>query len=112
MKSIIYQNMKHRCTIYKIGTNFSGDKEVLATYTDVPCYVNYEPMTITKPDMEKVIVEGMIFFLPTAPLDPNHLQYEFEQTAPYSRKRMEVYRLMSLDDPRTGKTHHFEVWIR
>lgn len=90
----------------------SSDREILATYPDVPCYVNYEPMTITRPDMERVVIEGMIFFLPTAPIDVNHIQYEFEQTHPVSRKRMEVYRILAQDDPRTGALHHFEVMIR
>jgi hypothetical protein len=35
-----------------------------------------------------------------------------DQVSPYIREDMEVIRIDPIDDPRTGKTHHYELAVR
>lgn len=104
--------LTHRAIVRKLSRDYAGNEAVLSTDTSVPCFCEYGKEKVLSAEGVEVVTKACIFFANDAPIDPEHGHYEVEQTFPYSREGMKVEKVDPIDDPRTGLTHHFEVWVR
>ena len=109
--SMLKKLMTHSLTIRKRERDWQGsfsDKETFSTRG----FVQYGTKLVTDTKGEQVTASAIIFLPDTAPIDPNHEYWMIDQVAPYSRASMEVIRIDPIDDPRTGRTHHYEVAVK
>lgn len=104
--------MTHRFTIRKRERNWQGDFADTATYTDIRGFAEYGKHLVTDRKGEQVLASAIVFLREDAPVDSEHEHWMFDQTFPYLRSNLEVIRVDPIDDPRTGKTHHYEVAVR
>lgn len=103
--------MTHICDMRKRTRNVSGDFSDIET-TSVNCFVENIEKIITNKKGEEVKTSSIIFLKDDSGIDINHEYWAFDQTSPYSRPNMEVVEIQRIDDPRTGKTHHYEVFVK
>ena len=104
--------MTHILTIRKRERDWQGSFSNVAVYPGVRGFVEYGKRIVTNLQGEEVISSATIFLPNHAPINIPHENWMIDQTAPYPRKNMEVIRIDPIDDPRTGKTHHYEVTVR
>ena len=103
--------MTHSLTIRKRERDWQGsfsDKETFSARG----FVQYGTKLVTDRTGEQVAASAIVFLPDTAPIDPSHEHWMIDQVSPYIREDMEVIRIDPIDDPRTGKTHHYEVAVR
>lgn len=111
-KAVFNKLMTHRVTIVKLGRNYAGKLEPISEFFNVPAFVQYGRKMVVDREGEEVSASAIVFLRADTPMDPQHEHWEIIQTAPYSRGKMKVITIDPIDDPRTGKTHHFEVAVR
>ena len=104
--------MSHALTIRKRDRDWQGNFSDVKTYTGEKGFVQYGKRLVTNLKGEEVIASAIVFLKNNAPIDPEHEHWMIDQTEPYVRENMEVIRIDPIDDPRTGKTHHYEVAVR
>ena len=104
--------MTHTLTIRKRERDWQGALSDTATYSHVKGFVEYGKRIVSGLQGEDVISAATIFLPNNAPVNIAHEHWMIDQIAPYSRKNMEVIRIDPIDDPRTGKTHHYEVAVK
>lgn len=104
--------MTHTFTIRKQKRTHQGDFEDDSTATGVKGFVEYGRRTVINRQGEEVLCTATIFMPKDASIDSNHDYWKIDQTAPYSRVGLEVIQIDPIDDPRTGKTHHYEISVR
>lgn len=103
--------MTHSLTIRKRERDWQGsfsDKETFSARG----FVQYGTKLVTDRTGEQVAASAIVFLPDTAPIDPSHEYWMIDQVSPYIREDMEVIRIDPIDDPRTGKTHHYELAVR
>jgi hypothetical protein len=61
---------------------------------------------------EEVLASAIVFLPSTSHINPEHEHWMIDQKNPLIREDMEVIRVDPIDDPRTGRTHHYEVAVR
>lgn len=101
--------MTHRCALTRLAREYDGRLRDTITYGNVPCFFEFNQRKIVTREGEEVIAAGILYMMADAQIDPNHPHWKVEMTSPYQRKEMQVLRIDPIDDPRTGKTHHYEV---
>jgi len=104
--------MTHKVSIIKRERTLTGDFENTTIACLVPAFVEYGVELKTYKDKEEVTANTIIYLTPTAPISSEHPYWLISQTHPYGRQVMEVLQILPIDDPRTGKTHHYEVLAR
>ena len=104
--------MTHVLTIHKRDRDWQGNFIDLALYAGVKGFVEYGRRKVTDRQGEEVMASAIIYLRDDAPIDPEHEHWLIDQTSPYERSSMEVIRVDPIDDPRMGKTHHYEVAVR
>ncbi len=110
MKQQYRRLMTHKVTIVKLKHDYTGKLAPVMTAEDVPAFVEYRSKIVTDRQGEEVAAGATVFLLDDAPIDnPLHEHWQITQTFPYSRGTMTAIIIDPIDDPRTGKTHHFEV---
>lgn len=112
MKSILKKLMTHSLTIRKRERDWEGSFSDKETYENVRGFVQYGTKLVTDQKGEEVSASAIIFLPDSVPIDPAYEHWMIDQVSPYSRENMEVIRIDPIDDPRTGKTHHYEVAVR
>ncbi len=112
MRSILKRLMTHTLSLHRRERNWQGDFTKQRTYNNVKGFVQYGTKVVMDRKGEEVVSSAIIFMPDTAPIDPSHEYWMIDQTAPYERKDMEVIRIDPIDDPRTGKIHHYEVAVK
>lgn len=109
--SMLKKIMTHSLTIRKRERDWQGsfsDKETFSARG----FVQYGTKLVTDRTGEQVAASAIVFLPDTAPIDPSHEYWMIDQLSPYTREDMEVIRINPIDDPRTGKTHHYELAVR
>lgn len=110
MKQEYRRLMTHKVTIVKLDRDYTGKLAPIETTENVPAFVEYRSKIVTNRQGEEVVAGATVFLLDDAPIDDvMHEHWQITQTSPYSRGTMTVIIIDPIDDPRTGKTHHFEV---
>ncbi len=103
--------MSHALTIRKRDRNNYGDMSEVGSFS-ANGFVEYGRRITLDRDGEEVLSTATIFLEGSTPIDPEWDYWIIDQIAPYVRKGMEVIQIDPIDDPRTGKTHHYEVLVR
>lgn len=104
--------MTHTLTIRKRERDWQGQFSDIETHEGIKGFVEYGKKLVTNREGEEVVASAMVFLRNDAPINPEHPHWMITQTAPYSRENLEVIEIDPIDDPRTGKTHHYEVPVR
>jgi len=103
--------MTHKILLKKRDRNYSGDFVILSSVL-LDGFVEFGNHLITNEKGEKVEAKAIIFLKDNCGIDINHEYWMVDQTFPYVRKDMEVLKIDPIDDPRTGLTHHYELFAR
>ncbi len=112
MSMVSFINLcKHTITLIKRDRNVSGDFSNVSS-TSMKGHVQYGNHLITTEKGETVLATAIVFLKDDCGIDINWPYWFVNQTAPYTRLNMEVLKIDPIDDPRTGKTHHFELAVR
>ena len=109
--SIFQKLMTHALTIRRRERDWQGDFKDAVSYAEKG-FVQYGKKLVTNTKGEEVIASAMVFLPATSHINPEHEHWIIDQKAPLIRENMEVIRIDPIDDPRTGKTHHYEVAVR
>jgi hypothetical protein len=112
MRSILKRLMTHDLRIRKRARDWEGTFSDSEVHEDVRGFVQYGTKLVTDTKGEQVAASAIVFLPDTAPIDPSHEHWMIDQVSPYIREDMEVIRIDPIDDPRTGKTHHYELAVR
>ena len=104
--------MTHTLTIRKRKRNWEGDFEDVETHTGINGFIQYGKKIVTDKKGEEVVASAIVFLRNDTPVEAEHPHWEIDQTAPYVREGLEVISIDPIDDPRMGKTHHYEVSVR
>lgn len=112
MKSILKRLMTHDLRIRKRVRDWEGSFSDSEVHEHVRGFVQYGTKLVTDRTGEQVVASAIVFLPDTAPIDPSHEHWMIDQVSPYIREDMEVIRIDPIDDPRTGKTHHYELAVR
>ena len=112
MRAAYAQLMTHELTIRKRDRNFTGDFSDVTTYTREKGFIQYGKKLVTNRKGEEVIASAIVFLRNDSPIDPEYEYWMIDQTSPYTRENLEVIRVDPIDDPRIGKTDHYEVAVR
>jgi hypothetical protein len=100
--------MTHDVIVRKRDRNITGDWQTLSEDSEKG-FVEYGNHLVTNAKDENIKCTAIVYLKSTSVIDINHLYWEIDQTSPYSRSSMEVMKINPIDDPRTGRTHHYEV---
>jgi hypothetical protein len=111
MTSAFKKLMTHTLTIRKRERDWQGGFKDAASYAEKG-FVQYGKKLVTNTKGEEVIASAMVFLPATSHINPEHEHWIIDQKAPLIRENMEVIRVDPIDDPRTGRTHHYEVAVR
>lgn len=110
---IIYNKlMTHKVNLKKLKRNSYGDFTVLSTTTSLKGFVQYGEKLITTEDKEVVTCTAVVFLKANCGIDINWEYWQIDQTYPYVRSGLMVQNIDPIDDPRSGKTHHFEILVK
>ena len=104
--------MTHEVSLIKRQRNVSGDFSIISTSTNIKGFCQYGNQLITTDKGEEVKATALIFLKDDCGIDIDWKYWMISQTSPYSRSNMEVLKIDPIDDPRTGKTHHYEIFVR
>lgn len=102
--------LTHRVTVSKMDRDYTGKLAPTETTEGVPAFVQYGKKVVVDRQGEEVLAAAVVFL--GEAIDPSHEHWQITQTAPYTRGVMTVISIDPIDDPRTGKTHHYEVSVR
>lgn len=101
--------MTHRVKIVKLERNYTGKLVPVTEYFNVPAFVQYGRRLVVDREGEEVSVAAIVFLRHDAPIKPEHEHWEITHMPGYE---MQVVRIDRIDDPRTGRVHHYEVAVR
>ena len=104
--------MTHDLIVRKRGRNHYGDFSDVSTFSGVKGFVEYTRKMVIDRQGEEVLSIGTVFLPASAPMDPAYEYWMIDQVSPHARGGLEVIQVSSIDDPRTGRTHHFEVSVK
>jgi hypothetical protein len=107
-----YNNlMTHDIKIRKRKRNKSGDFYDLSDST-VKGFCQYGDVFYTDEKGEKKLAAAIVFLKDDCGIDIKYRYWMLDQLTPYNRPNLEVLKIDPVDDPRTGKTHHYECFCR
>ena len=109
--SIFQKLMTHTLAIRKRERDWQGDFKDMASYVEKG-FVQYGKKLVTDTKGEEVLASAMVFLPASSHINPFHEHWMIDQKVPLIRDDMEVIRIDPIDDPRTGRTHHYEVAVR
>lgn len=105
--------MTHELTLKKRERNSSGDFSVIETTAGLNGFIEFGNHLITTDKGEEFKSTAIVFIShDVVSIDINHEYWMIDQTSPYNRPNLEVLKIDPIDDPRTGKTHHYEIHVR
>jgi hypothetical protein len=100
--------MTHKVTLRKRKRNTQGDFSDISS-SQLPGFVEWNKMQSTDKLGEDVMIKGIVYLQDDCGIDITHDYWMIDQTSPQIRLNLEVVNILSIDDPRTGKTHHYEL---
>jgi hypothetical protein len=103
--------MTHSILLRKRTRNSSGDFSDISN-SSIPGFVEFGNELVTTEKGEKVQSTAIIYLKDDCGIDINWPYWMINQITPYTRNNMEVLKINPIDDPRNGKTHHFECYVR
>ena len=109
--SIFQKLMTHALTIRRRERDWQGNFKDVASYVGKG-FVQYGKKLVTDLKGEEVLASAIVFLPSTSHINPEHEHWMIDQKNPLIREDMEVIRVDPIDDPRTGRTHHYEVAVR
>lgn len=104
--------MTHTLTLIKRARNSAGDFYNVSSETGVKGFVEYGNHLITTDKDEEKKATAIVYFMDDLNIDIEHDYWMIDQTAPQNRPNMEVLKIDPIDDPQTGETHHYEIYVR
>lgn len=111
MSMIQFTNlMTHTITLKKRKRNVYGDFSVDSS-NSIKGFIEYGKHLIENDKGEKMLANAIVFLKDDCGIDVSHQYWQIDQTSPYSRLNMEVIKIDPIDDPRTGNTHHYELYV-
>lgn len=108
MKEIYKQLMTHDVTVIKTKIDGTGSEADIQTEEEKG-FVQYDRHRVTNEQGEEITAVGIVFLRSDSSFDPSYDRWDFIDQKHSRRMRMQEFRV--IDDPRTGKTHHFEVSV-
>jgi len=109
MSMIEFDNLlTHTVTLRKRLRNTQGDFSDDSSES-IPGFVEWDKKLSVNKLGEDVVIKGIIYLKDNCGIDETHEYWMVDQTLPYSRPNLDVVNIISIDDPRTGKTHHYEL---
>jgi hypothetical protein len=111
VKNVFDKLMTHSLIIHKQEKDWQGAFKDVAAYS-TKGFVQYGKSLTTDQKGEEVVAGAVVFLPKDAPINSEHEHWLIDQTLPYSRKGMRVIAVNPIDDPRTGRTHHYEVAVK
>ncbi|MFA5485346.1 MAG: hypothetical protein WC260_03825 [Candidatus Pacearchaeota archaeon] len=103
--------MTHKLKVRKRARDWQGSFSDV-THFRTNGFVEYGKRIVAGLQGEDVTASATVFLPSNVQIDVAHEHWLIDQTAPYQRKGMEVIRIDPIDDPRTGKTHHYEISVK
>lgn len=105
--------MTHKVDFIKLDRNYKGDWVQLSS-KKLDGFVEYGNIYTSSENGEVLHANAIVYLDDTAIpyIDIHHENYKINQTFPYTRNDLEVLKIDPIDDPRTGLTHHFEIYVR
>lgn len=105
--------MTHKVNLIKRDRDYQGNFQTIST-TELKAFVEYGNKYITSENGEILLSTAIVYISDTAIpyIDISHENYMINQISPYTRNDLEVIKIDPIDDPRTGTTHHFEIYVR
>ena len=103
--------LPHSVTLRKMERNWEGTLEETASYNEMG-FVQYGKRLVTDTKGEEVLASAIVFLADASAINPEHPFWMIDQKTPRVRENMEVIRIDPIEDPRTGRTHHYEVAVR
>lgn len=108
MSLATFQNlMTHTVDLKKMQRDYTGSLTVDTTYNDETCFVEYGRKRIVNDQGEEVLATAIIYFPDDGNFDPTYSLW----TITHNSRDMQVQSIDSIDDPRTGLTHHYEIGV-
>ena len=110
--------MTHTLTIQKLTRDWTGAFVVNTSYVDVKGFVEFGRKLTTNLKGEEELSTALVFLPNTLPegiglmMDDESINWRINMTAPYERSGLVVIKADPIDDPRSGETHHYEVWVK
>lgn len=104
--------MTHRITLTRRQRDGSGNFSVVSTHESVPAFVEWGRRLAVDRHGEEFSASAIVYLQSDAPVDPEHEHWQVTQTSPYTRGPVDVGAISPIDDPRTGRTHHYELALR
>lgn len=111
-RSALQRLMTHTLNIRRRTRDWEGTFVDEQVFRGAKGFVQYGNKLVTNREGEEVSASAIIFLPDNSPIDPNHPHWMIDQCSPYVREGMEVITIDPIDDPRTGRTHHYEVAVR
>lgn len=104
--------MTHTLTLKKRKRNSAGDFSVIETTTGLKGFVEFGNHLITTEQDEEKKATAIVYFNNSLVIDINYDYWMIDQISPQNRPGLEVIKINPIDDPRTGETHHYEIYVR
>lgn len=104
--------MTHTVTLRKRKRNVSGDFSDISSTDNLKGFVEYGNKLVTTEKNEEVTATAIVYLQDDCGIDKDWPYWMIDQTSPQTRSNLEVLTIDSIDDPRNGKTHHFEIFVR
>jgi len=104
--------MTHTLTLKKRKRNSAGDFSVIETTENLKGFVEYGNHLITTEQDEELKAVAIVYFNDSLVIDIDYPYWMIDQTAPQNRAGLEVLKINPIDDPQTGITHHYEIYVR
>lgn len=105
--------MSHKVDFIKMDRDYKGDWIEIESNEFIG-FVEYGNIYVTSPTNEVLEAKAIVYLDDTAIpyIDISHENYKINQTFPYIRNNLEVLKIDPIDDPQTGNTHHFEIYVK
>jgi len=99
--------MTHQVDLKKMIRDYTGSLTVDTTYSDERGFVEYGRKRILNDEGEEVLAKAMVYFPSDSNFDESHDLWEID----HNSQTLKVASIDTIDDPRTGITHHYELGV-
>lgn len=106
--SIYNQLMSHDVIVEKIDIDGYGQRQVVATYNEKG-FVQYDRHRVVSNKNEEITCDAIAFLKNDSGFDPKHDLWDITDVKHNNKMQMKGFQV--IDDPREGKTHHYEISI-
>jgi len=104
--AIFEQLMSHEVVVSKIELSPTGGEQVVNTWTEQG-FVEYDRHRAIDEKNEQITCDAVVFLKNDSHFDPTHDRWNITDVK--NDNEMQLKDFAVLDDPRNGKTHHYEI---